>query len=144
MSTRSLTVLPGRDGETAVMYRHSDGYPSGHGRELAEFLVRKTITDGIPYRRDGHDFTDAERALTFNGPEDLAAALVTHFKNAVDGPGEVYLYPAGTRDMGEEYVYTITLTTNDRIVIVVHDYEGNKLFVGFPNQMLDVFLAARS
>ena len=38
MGTRSLTFV--YDGEQPIinMYRQFDGYPSGHGQELAEFL----------------------------------------------------------------------------------------------------------
>lgn len=34
----------------------------------------------------------------------LAAQVVSHFK---EGIGGIYLHPAGTRNCGEEYVYTI-------------------------------------
>ncbi len=40
MGTRSLTILCGRDAEIAVLYRQYDGYPEGHGRELAEILSK--------------------------------------------------------------------------------------------------------
>ena len=37
--------------------------------------------------------------------ECLAAQLVSHFKG--DQIGNFYLYPSGTRDCGEEYIYTV-------------------------------------
>ena len=48
MGTRSLTVFNDEDGkEIAVMYRQFDGYPSGHGTELAEFLAGKKMVNGF-------------------------------------------------------------------------------------------------
>ena len=45
-----------------------------------------------------------EKRKTSNGMSCLAAQLVSYFK---DEPGGFYLYRADTRDIGEEYVYTI-------------------------------------
>lgn len=39
-----------------------------------------------------------------NGMGCLAAQVIKHFK---DGVGGVYIYPAGSTDCGEEFVYTI-------------------------------------
>ena len=95
MSTRCLTVFKNSGGkEIAVLYRHMDGYPEGHGKELRKFLKGKPITNGIRYgEKEG-----------FNGMECLTASVVSHFK---EGIGQFYLYPAGTRDIGEEYIYTV-------------------------------------
>ena len=38
MGTRSLTVVKEEENELLVMYRQMDGYPSGHGQDLANFL----------------------------------------------------------------------------------------------------------
>jgi len=40
----------------------------------------------------------------FNGMECLAAQAVSYFKKEI---GEFYLYPAGTRNVGEEFIYYI-------------------------------------
>lgn len=94
MGTRSLTIFEGR-AEIAVLYRQFDGYPhNGHGQELAEFLAGFRIVNGIGAR-------DSKLA---NGLECLAAQAVAHFKSE---PGHFYLYPAGTRDCGEEFRYTV-------------------------------------
>ena len=86
------------DGKCIVsIYRQFDGYPSEHGRELCEFLEGKTLTNGI-----GSGMTGATH---FNGMACLAARLVGHFKG--DEIGAFYLYPAKTRDVGEEYVYRV-------------------------------------
>ena len=38
MGTRSLTFVYDEDTPLINMYRQYDGYPSGHGAELADFL----------------------------------------------------------------------------------------------------------
>jgi len=54
------------------MYRQFDGYLSGHGKELAEFLGSGKIVNGINSSQgDGR---------VFNGADDLAAQLVAWFK----------------------------------------------------------------
>ena len=61
MGTRSLTrIIPRQEGLSfneghtlqelshVNMYRHLDGYPEGHGLELAEFLKDVEIVRGVP------------------------------------------------------------------------------------------------
>ena len=45
-----------------------------------------------------------DEGLVFNGMGCLAAAMVAHFKTE---PGGIYLYPPGSRDCGEEYIYKV-------------------------------------
>lgn len=96
MGTRSLTFV--YDGEEPIinMYRQYDGYPTGHGAELAEFLGSfEAITNGI---RVGE-----ERKIA-NGMGCLAAQLVANFKV---GAGQFYLYPTSAVDCGQDYEYHI-------------------------------------
>lgn len=97
MGTRSLTVFYDDDGTTelVVMYRQFDGDPDGHGAELAAFLEGKSIVNGMGADRN-----------VFNGMGCLAASVVAHFKGG-HGAGGFYLYPAGSRDHGEEWVYHV-------------------------------------
>jgi hypothetical protein len=98
MGTRSLTILNDNDGqEIVVMYRQMDGYPSGHGKDLAEFLKPFTIVNGL-------GVTEGRKVA--NGGSCLAALAVSHFKG--DTAGDIYLHPAGTRDAWEEYRYHVT------------------------------------
>ena len=102
MGTRSLTVMyeapfnPGEEPkEIVVMYRQFDGYPDGHGEELASFLKTfRAVTNGM----------SGDTKNTANGGACLAAQIIAHFKT---DPGNFYLYPAGTRDAGEEYIYEV-------------------------------------
>ena len=95
MGTRSLTVFNDRDGkEIVVLYRQYDGNPKGHGVDLCEFLSGIEIVNGIG---------QTDRRLA-NGMGCLSAQVVAHFKTEV---GAFYLYAAGTRDVCEEYIYTV-------------------------------------
>lgn len=103
MGTRCLTVFKDDTREIAVMYRQSDGYPDGHGKELWDFLRGKAIVNGI----SGKDNV----RTAFNGMGCLTASVVAHFKEDIGG---FYLYPANTRDMGEDYIYTVSGKEGDR------------------------------
>lgn len=110
MGTRSLTILNDDDGkEIAVLYRQFDGYPSGHGLELKNFLSGMTITRGI----------SGNTRNTANGGACLAAQLVAHFKG--DEVGQFYLYPADTRDAGEEYIYTVMPKGGEGVFLKVEE-----------------------
>lgn len=118
MGTRSLTVVEdGKGREVLVMYRQYDGYPSGHGEELAAFLKPFTVVNGL-----GDD-----RRKVANGMGCLAAQIVAHFKTE---PGTFYLYPSGTRDYGEEYVYTVKSDSNGGINLKVQ--AGSVTYFGMP------------
>jgi hypothetical protein len=95
MGTRSLTFV--YDGETPIinMYRQYDGYPTGHGAEIAEFLAPFNMVNGLQLN---------ETRKVANGMGCLAAQLVANFK---DGAGQFYLYPTSAVDCGQDYEYHI-------------------------------------
>jgi hypothetical protein len=101
MGTRSLTFVYNEtnNGEKATpiinMYRQYDGYPSGHGAELAEFLSGGRLVNGL---------SGMGKERQFNGMGCLAAQMVANFK---DGAGSFYLYPVTTTDCGQDYEYHI-------------------------------------
>ena len=97
MGTRSLTYVYNEDkNKLCCMYRQMDGYPHGHGKDLAEFLAPIKLVNGINYR------TPKKAA---NGMDCLAAQLIAHFKKEIGG---IYLQPL-TRGLncGQEYEYHI-------------------------------------
>lgn len=97
MGTRCLTVFKDDDGEEiCVLYRQFDGYVEGHGNDLVKFLKGKKVVNGFGH---GENLSNA-----FNGMGCLTAAVIAHFKTEI---GNFYLYPAGTRDCGEEFIYTV-------------------------------------
>ena len=121
MGTRSLTFVYtdhyGSDtGPEPIinMYRQFDGYPSGHGAELSEFLSSfDAVVNGIPF--------DETRRVA-NGMGCLAAQMIAHFKTGVGG---FYIYPVTSNDCGQEYEYHIY---SDRITVFGWDKEH--LFTG--------------
>ena len=98
MGTRSLTFVYDEDGNKIInLYRQFDGYPTGHGQELAEFLNGGRMVNGMI-------MTKTAQELVFNGAGCLAAQLVAHFKQS---PGGFYLYPVTAEDCGQDYEYHV-------------------------------------
>jgi hypothetical protein len=113
MGTRCLTVLEDENkNEIAVIYRQFDGYPDGHGAELAEFLSGFKMVNGI---------SGDEPEKFANGTGCLAAQIVAHFKKKEGG---IYLHAAGTRDVWEDYTYYVTGTKGSEPTIKVDCGEG--------------------
>lgn len=101
MSTRSLTVFIDDEGEEiVVLYRHMDGFPDAHGMDLKEFLNGFVVVNGI----------GKEIVKTANGMGCLAAQVIAHFKKTI---GNFYLYPAGTRDCDEMFIYSIYMSSGE-------------------------------
>lgn len=138
MGTRSLTKVfdasSGAAGEESAivvnMYRQMDGYPSGHGKELAEFILSGTFVNGL-------GLGDKK---VFNGCGCFAAQMVAHFK---DGPGSIYLQPTASDDCGQDYEYHIHVPfeTDKEPRIEVYDVgypatNKTKLFTGTPKKFL--------
>jgi hypothetical protein len=123
MGTRSLTwvyeTYKDEDGSVKhepiiKLYRQYDGYVSGHGLELAEWLGQYRVVNGLGME-DG--------SKVANGMGCLAAQLVAHFK---DGPGQFYLHaPVMGRDHWQEYEYHIYA---DKVLI--ERQLGNFIFEG--------------
>jgi len=129
MSTRSLTIFKSDDGqEIVVMYHHYDGYPRGYGKELAEFLEGMVLTSGIPFKNAPEKFA--------NGMNCLAAQVVSHFKK--NDIGNIYLWPAGKRDLGEDYIYEVTSKEREEVIITAMKGYGKKeiLFSGPASEVL--------
>ena len=110
MGTRSLTFVYDDKEPMINMYRQFDGYPSGHGSNLAEFLNSfDAIVNGISV---------GDTRKIANGMGCLAAQLIAHFK--IDAGG-FYMYPVTAKDCGQEYEY--------------HVYE-NKVVVKNPTEVI--------
>ena len=131
MGTRSLTRINNKNNqEICVLYRQMDGYPSGHGKELAAFLEGFTIVNG--YNPD-------MKGKVANGATCLAAQIIAHFKTGV---WDFYLYPAGTYGIGEEYIYYVDCCQEKGITLGCYEvpYPPDKLeekFVGPPEEYKD-------
>lgn len=112
MGTRSLTVFKEDGADIVVMYRQMDGYPTGHGQDLAGFLAGMVMVNGM---------SGGDPPKTANGMPCLAAQVVAHFK---DGVGSIYLHPAGTRKCGEDYIYYVSGVEGKEPTIKVCDIRG--------------------
>ena len=130
MGTRSLTKViekydDGSKKTITTMYRQYDGYPAGHGIDLAVWLQQYTIVNGL--RTD-------ETRLVANGEECLAAQMFSHFK---DGPGGIYCMHPDAKDCGEEYIYEIQGSCDKNLSITIRDVWKKKIiFEGSPKELL--------
>ena len=95
MGTRALTFVYDGDKPIANLYRQYDGYPTGHGAELAQFLSEFHITNGI---------SSGETRRTANGMGCLAAQVVAHFKDSVGG---FYIHSVDSTECGQDYEYHV-------------------------------------
>ena len=145
MGTRSLTVFTDEDDtEIVVMYRQMDGYPTGHGQDLADFLKQFQLVSGIPV-------SDKTLPMMANGMSCLAAQTIMHFKQKLGGGygkevtssvGAIYLHPAGTRHVGTCYTYYVSMTDENIILKVVESGSNEwtstngKVFPAHPEQVL--------
>jgi len=136
MGTRSLTkVIQTWKDESGkkqskpftTMYRQFDGYMSGHGAELAEWLSKYTLVNGIPL--------DKSEPM-FNGMDCLAAQMFAHFKTETGG---IYCMHPDASDCGQEYLYEISEIDN-QIHLTVYEtgYESDatEIFHGTPEELL--------
>ena len=101
MGTRSLTFVYDGDVPLINIYRQYDGYPSGHGHELAQFLDSKTLVNGF----------GKQNSFEANGMGCLAAQLIVQLKHGVGG---IYIYPVSSTDCFQDYEYHVY---EDRVVV---------------------------
>ena len=119
MGTRSNTVVINNGNKILNLYRQFDGYPSGHGAELAEFLGSITMVNGLG---------PSPSAKQANGMGCLAAQIVAHFKS---GPGGIYI-DSPDRVCDNDYTYAIRGNTMDPeagLMVTVDEY-GKEVFSG--------------
>ena len=123
MGTRSITTIleadaDGKKRKVATIYCQYDGYPSGQGQKLHEFLHPINVCNGIGRNQTAGDWA--------NGAGCLAAQLVKHLKAGI---GNVYLVAPRTKLEWEDYGYEITVKADLSINVVVRR-PGKKLFDG--------------
>lgn len=94
MGTRSLTFVYDGDKPIINMYRQFDGYPSGHGSELADFLKGFEIVNG---------YGEVKPKIA-NGMGCLAAQLIANFKQSVGG---FYIHAVTDTDCWQDYEYHV-------------------------------------
>lgn len=128
MGTRSLTHIFKGDTEICCIYRQMDGYPSGHGIDLAKFTLSRRFVNGI----------SGSALEVFNGAGCFAALLISHLKG--NEAGHIYIYAPGSTDCDEEYVYNVRLGDYDAPGVVsiecIGVYKGKTLFKGSAEKFL--------
>ena len=140
MATRSLVRFAKREEGVSFsehpeqvevqVYKHYDGYPSGHPVELAEFLKEFRIVNGVPYGDD---------SKMANGLGCLAAQYTAAFK---EKPGDLYLENpnSGHDSLYIEYITYVWVADNKGIWMSIFDtYEDECIFVGKPQELIDKY-----
>ncbi len=92
MGTRAKINIMDSGKSLVKIYKHLDGYPSGFGKDLANFLDGFKVVNGLGSNTNGK---------IANGMSCLAAQVIAYFKT---GPGEIYLM---VNNEGQEYNYEI-------------------------------------
>ena len=144
MATRSLTrVIKRQSGldfaeghkhpnkACVNMYRHYDGYPKGHGIELAEFLRDFSVVNGLG---DSAAY-DPDKVKIANGYGCLAAQIIAHFKTI---PGNIYLYECDDdQDSWQNYTYTVYPKDGEPTWISIYSNLTEEcIFVGTPEDLI--------
>ena len=138
MSTRSLVRFATREEGVSFsehpervevqIYKHYDGYPSGHPVDLAKFLDGFIIVNGIPHGDD---------SKMANGAGCLAAQYVAAFKMAA---GDMYIENQDTQHGDIEYVTYVWGDDGKGIWMSIFDtYESECIFVGKPQELIDKY-----
>jgi hypothetical protein len=112
MSTRSVThihEISDLGGKIVCsFYRHSDGYPTGHGDDLAGWLKGKRLVNGI-----GMDF---KKGIDHNRAGTMAIDLMHCLKQDTS----IEVTPTGQENEWADYTYVITF--DGVFKIEVHSY----------------------
>ena len=141
MSTRSLVRFATREEGISFsehpervevqVYKHYDGYPSGHPTDLAKWLNNKKIVNGIG--RDSYNVA--------NGLGCLAAQYVAAFQHDA---GDIYIENTDTQHCDIEYITYVWGTDNKDIWMSIfsvgwNDEDGKCIFVGKPQELIDKY-----
>jgi hypothetical protein len=110
-----------------TIYHHYDGYPSGVGRDLAEFLLGRIVVRG---------FDDIHKPVA-NGMDNLAAQIIYYLVQMSGSMvGNVYIEVPSDGNM-EAYMYEVFFGGNDKEIKLACTIAGNLEFLGPPAEMLE-------
>ena len=118
----SFSEHPGVDKIHIQIYNHYDGYPSGLGVTLADYLQDFTVVNGL----------QSGQGKVANGIGCLAAQTVQYLK---EGPGNVYLHKPSEKNW-EDYEYFVWCKEGHGVWISIFDYDSNCIFVGKPDKLI--------
>ena len=138
MATRSLIRFAKREEGVSFsehpekievqVYKHWDGYPSGHPTQLANWLTNKKIVNGIGVDTYG----------VANGLGCLAAQYIAAFK---EQPGDLYVEsPEHSSHSDIEYITYVWGDYGKGIwMSIFENYEDKCMFVGKPQELIDKY-----
>jgi hypothetical protein len=136
MATRSLVRFARREEGVSFsehpervevqVYKHYDGYPSGHPTALAEFLKDFKIVNGLG--QDTHKVA--------NGLGCLAAQYVAAFK---EKSGDIYVESPDTERSWIDYVTYVWVADNKSIWMSIFNDEDECIFVGKPQELINKY-----
>ena len=96
MGTRCLMRVFDGDEKLCAIYRHFDGYPEGHGRELADWIAQLRLVNGYS------SASTLRRNVMVNGAGRMAALICSRFEE-----NDVSIMPVDIVDCGQEYEYWV-------------------------------------
>jgi len=114
MGTRSIThihemkSLDNNEGVVCSFYRGHDGYPSGHGCDLADWLSGKGLKNGI-----GNDFV---KGTHFN----RAGAMAIKLANYISDMTSCELIPEGDTGDYIDYVYHVYFDKEFTVKVIAY------------------------
>ena len=140
MGTRSTITIYEKENDTIIpvvnIYQHYDGYLEGVGKSFCEWLMDKTIVNGLSY-------DDKYRDNVANGIGCLVAQYIRDIK---DCAGDVYIYPI-IYDIYKnvDYNYIVTFDANhklpckasDMATITINSWGNKPFFKGNPKELLE-------
>ena len=133
MGTRSIThihEMKSLDVDEKIVcsfYRQYDGYPTGHGKDLAEWLTSKGLKNGI-----GSDFI---KGTHFNRAGTMAVKLCNHIQ---DESG-CEIMPTGEKSDYIDFEYHIYFDEEFKIKIISYGSEITSLAKGFDPEEIESF-----
>ena len=97
------------------IYRQYDGYPSGMGKDLAEWLSKVKVVNGL-----SGGYPDG--VIVCNGAGCLAAQLIKELK---DGAGNIYITKPNPNNAGVNYTYDIVVDFDTHeVTLKAYDVDG--------------------
>lgn len=125
MGTRAVTNIFDRETHLVTIYRQSDGYLSGHGKDIVDAFAGRKFVNG---------FAGRYRNKCINGMGCAAALLISWLKQDHEC-GLIYIAPPDP-SRKEEYTYTIAGDTMDpksgmRITVTAY---GKTLYDGLMSE----------
>ena len=120
MGTRSTITFIENDEKLCKIYQQYDGYLSGVGKDLVEFILEGKLVNGIPVGEPGN---------FYNGFGCLVAQFISENKTSAGG---LYIIPLNDED--EEYNYTVKIIKGE-ILISCDDLNNGEFYT--PEKFLE-------